>query len=999
MSRAPGGVFFVRAALLLSLPLLPTTHVFAQKPVAVRIDAVNAESKAIAITFRDSPLVLSIAPFIRVTVDEREANVADIRPGDAATVVYDKASHAVVSVDVWREKSADVRQQLLADGGFERISDAANLLRWERQSGHLMSSTDARHGTRSLGLKVSGGSSEARMFSTPRRPLKPGFTYRLSVWAKGRGSLRINVYQYGEMNPLGTDFLRDQPTLTLTDEWQELRCDYKPSESLLKTASMALVLGGDRAQALIDDASFVFRESDNPGAVLDDPPPARSLRIAVDTRQAQVEIAVAGRPVAITDGVATARVTEGLATIAVRAESKGPRPGVRFRVLDQPETDGRWRATDRESPDWHTEDFDDRAWPQAAVDREGFAWPKAGRAKVACFRQVVLWNEAHHGPDRCILPRTREWAFSRDGFDNLLLALYSPMPFEIGDYEFVLDVPEGFELFGVDETYWQRYITNARPAGVVRTPIRRGDLPFTRYRIGFAASQVPTDATHYCWLPLRLRGGEPGTATQFFFHRRGNGNFTECEQLLPVKILPAVNGKQPRSILVSQYYPNGLHTLAPQHMRATISRAASMGFNYATLTITEPGWGGQWNAYLKSFHGEMQANGIGTIISNPGQFPLHGSHVPGHQSDEFLRWVAATPRAQASYFDGRRWSPDKSDMYCPSYVTGDGAATFREIVTRTYAEMRARTPEAKALFLDYEAPPWLEGNQQALGSNFCFCESCKSEFAERAGLPHDADLSNETIHAKHHKAWADFHDWQVTEIQRQMKAVANALGLGYMVYSYAGYMPFWSNIRGKIDIAFPGSPGSNVATGWLQKSLDEEGSFLRNDQAVPTVIGQRFSILGISEKKDAWKEVNALSHDGFVDAQSWKSQLLRIVAAFRGGVDLQNSGECVAGMPYWIGEATRIIATYEDLFVEGERADQLASSDEVAFPDLLVLRKGKRRLVLLFNESNKERPVTLRNLEVEPGQTARVFEGTEPHPAETIKLVIPARDALAVIVE
>lgn len=985
--------------LLLAFLLGPATHVFAQKPVVVRIDSVDPAANSITITFRDTPRTMPISATMRVTVDEREAAVSEIRPGDAATVVYDKTVHAMVSVDVWRDKPADVRQQLLADGGFERISDAANLLRWERQSGHLMSRGDARHGERALSLKVSAGSSEARVFSTPSQRLKPGARYRLSVWAKGRGTLGLNVYQYGEMNPIGTDFLRDQHALTLTDEWQELRCVYKPDDRLLKSASMAFVLYGEGATALIDDSSFVFTESDNPGIVLDDPPNARSLRIAVESRQSKVEIAVSGRPVAITDGVATARVTEGLAAIAVRAESKGYRPGVRLRVLDQPETDGRWRAKDSEEADWHAVEFDDRTWPQAPIDRDGFAWSKADRAQVACFRQVVLWNEAHHGPDRCILPKTREWAFSCDSFDNLLLALYSPLPFEMPDYEFVLDVPEAFELFGIDEPYWQRYITNDRPANVASEPIRRDGQPYTRYRIAFDAKQVPAEATRYCWLPLRLRGGEPGSSTQFFCHRRGNGNFTECEQRLPVAILPPINGKQPRKAIISQYYPNGLHTLAPGHMRATISRSASMGFNYAALTITEPGWGLKWTGYLRSFYDDLLANRIGTLLSNPGQFPLHGSHVPGHQSDEFLRWVAATPKAQAVYYDGRRWSHDGNDMYCPSYMIEDGSATFRKIVTRTYAEILARTPTAKALFLDYEAPPWLEGTRFGLGGSFCFCETCKARFRERAKLPDDADLSNDVIHAKHYKGWADFHDWQVTEIQRLMKAVANELGLQYMVYSYAGYMPFWSNIRDKIDIAFPGSPGNNVATGRLQKSLDDEGRFLRVDQGIPTVIGQRFSFLGISEAKGGWREIGVLSDDGFVDAPSWKSQVLRIVAAFGGGIDLQNAGECVAGMPYWIGEATRIIATHEDLFFEGERADRLAASDEVAYPDLLVLRKGKRRIVLIFNERHTERPVTLRNLELEPSQTARLFEGEESHPAESIDLVIPAHDVVAVVVE
>ncbi|MEI6239052.1 MAG: hypothetical protein WCR51_01550 [Planctomycetia bacterium] len=988
-----------QGAILLALLLIPAGRTFAQKPVAVRIDGVDPKANSITITFRDAARTMQMASTMRVTVDDHEATVADIRPGDAATVVYDKTVHAMVSVDIWRAKPVDVRHQLLADGGFEQISDAASLLGWERQSGHVMSSMDARNGSRSLLLRVSAGNEEARIFSTPRKPLKPGTTYRLAVWAKGEGRLGLNVYQYGEINFAGTDFLRDQPSLSLTDEWQELRCDYKPTDRLLTSASLALVLSGKEAQAVIDDASFVFSESDNPGIMLEDPPPTRDLRIAVEVRQAKVEIAIAGRPAAITDGVAAARVTEGLATVAVRAEATGYRPGVRLRVLDQPETNGRWRATDGEFPDWYAEDFDDRAWPQAPIDRDGFAWPKASRAQVACFRQVLLWNESHHGPNRCILPRTHEWAFSCDGFDNLLLALYSPLPFPMADYEFILDVPEAFELFGSDEPYWQRYITNERPLRVTQALTHRNGQPYTRYRIAFAPGQVPADATHYCWLPLRLRGGTPGKSAPFFFHRRGNGNFTECEHRLPVTILPPINGRQPQNILVSQYCPNPFHTLAPQHMRATISQSAAIGFNLAAMTITEPGWGAQWNAYLKSFHYELEANGIGTIISNPGQFPLHGSHVAGHQSDQFLRWVGTTPRAQATYFDGRRWNPDENDMYCPTYMTGEGAVKFREIVRRTYAEILTRTPKAKVLFLDYEAPPWVEGSRKSLGSSFCFCEACKQCFREHAKLPPDVEMSNEAIHAKHYHAWADFHDWQVTEIQRQMKAVANALGLEYMVYSYAGYMSFWSNIRGKIDIAFPGSPGSNVASGHLQKSLDEEGKFLRVEQAVPKVIGQRFSFLGIGEAKGGWRDVNALSDDGFVHPKSWKSQILRIVAAFGGGVDLQSAGECVAGMPYWIGEATRIIATHEDLFIEGERADHLASSEQIAYPDLLVLRNGRRRLVLLFNETDADRAVTLANLEFLPGQTARVFEQPDAHPAESIDLVVPAGDAVAVVVE
>jgi hypothetical protein len=332
-------------------------------------------------------------------------------------------------------------------------------------------------------------------------------------------------------------------------------------------------------------------------------------------------------------------------------------------------------------------------------------------------------------------------------------------------------------------------------------------------------------------------------------------------------------------------------------------------------------------------------------------------------------------------------------------MINEGAPRFRDLVEPTYAEILARTSSATVLALDYEAHAWRPTGSGGTGASTCFCDICKERFRERAGIPKDVELSNQHIHDELYQQWADFHDWQVTEIQGQMKAVANNLGLRSLIYSWSGFMPFWANVGGKADIAFIGSPGNNVASGRLQKGIDEEAQFLRTTQAVPQVIGQRFSYLGVNEDKNGWMQLNALSDDGFVQAKSWKSQILRIVAAFGGGVDLQNAGECVAGMPYWIGEATRIIATYEELFLDGERADHLAESDQLAFPDILVLRKGDRRLVLLFNETDEDLRVTLRNLELAVGQRARVFEYDSWGDAASLNVIVPTGDAAAIEVQ
>ncbi len=978
-------------------------HAHGQAATRVVVEAVDAAKSQIVVRRAENRWTLPVSPNVRIAVDGREATLAEITSGVVADVVFDKTADAVVSMAIsWSDQQPasppDVRQ-LVRDGDFERITDAANIAGWERQSGHVMSSDRALAGARALRLRVAAGNDEARVFSAAKLKLKPAGTYRLSIWARGTGKLALNVYEYDAINPIGTDFLRDQPTLELTDEWQQLRCCYRPTDKRLKCAAMAVVLYGSDAEALIDDASFTFAQAENPGIALDDAAPRRDLRIAVQAFQADAELFVGGKPVKIADGVGEALIEEGLVGVAVRATAAGARPRVRMRVIGQSEADGRWRVSDRETPGWQDVEFDDVAWAVARPDPAGFMWANATRARVAVFRQVLLWNEFPHGPNRCILPRATEWGVSRDGVDNLLLALYSPLAFDLDGYEFVLDLPRGFRLFGIDKPYYQRYLTNEVPRSVTEEPVRRDGQAFTRYRIAYAAKQVPADATRYTWLPIRLKGGDVGATTAFYFHRRGRGNFTECEQRIAVRILPPVNGRQPQRVLLSQYCPILFATLSPTHMTALVYQAAGAGFNYATVTITQPGWGPQWSAFLRTFYDELRQNGFGTMIGSPANFPLLGSHVPGHQSDAFLRWVAVTPKAQASYFDDRRWSADRDNMYCPAYMLADGRERFRELVARTYAEKVARTPAASILFLDYESHAWRDEGGADRGTSFCFCGRCKERFRERAGLAQDADLSNGTIHDRHHRAWAEFHDWQITEIQGQVKAAVNGIGLRSMIYSWAGFAPFWSQIGGKTDIAFVGLPGNGVANGMSQKMLDDEARALRVDQRVPQVIGQRFSFLGVSEAKDGWKEVVVLSDDGFVQAKSWKSQVLRIVAALGGGVDLQNAGECVAGMQYWIGEATRIIAVYEDLFFEGERADHLASSEQIAYPDLLVLQKGDRRLILLFNETASDRQVTLKNRDLRQGQRARVFETQKWESAASIDVNVPAGDAVAIEVE
>jgi len=60
-----------------------------------------------------------------------------------------------------------------------------------------------------------------------------------------------------------------------------------------------------------------------------------------------------------------------------------------------------------------------------------------------------------------------------------------------------------------------------------------------------------------------------------------------------------------------------------------------------------------------------------------------------------------------------------------------------------------------------------------------------------------------------------------------------------MVYSWASNEGFWEACRGKLDIPFPGYPGSNVANSYFQKKLDDTAAYFRS-LGFRRIIGQQF---------------------------------------------------------------------------------------------------------------------------------------------------------------
>jgi hypothetical protein len=375
-----------------------------------------------------------------------------------------------------------------------------------------------------------------------------------------------------------------------------------------------------------------------------------------------------------------------------------------------------------------------------------------------------------------------------------------------------------------------------------------------------------------------------------------------------------------------------------------------------------------------------------------------------------LNLLETRPEFKARYFNNDSSRYKRYQNFCPWYVTiGEGRTAFRDAVKKDYKEkFFDPVPQADSAWQNNESFSWILAQNSHYGvapkgeGSYCFCDRCKTAFREYAKLPVGESLSDDDIFRNHYRSWQHFRAKLDGEVEGVATDVCRELGKKLYIYHGVEDKDFWEACKGKIKHAFPALPGNSVANGTQQQYLDNSMEFFRTKVGLERVVGQRFSFMGFnhSETAPAGKGcpvVEKSLEDNYINAKSWKSQIVRLVASAHEGVDMQRSLEAVAGMFYWIGEATRLIGEYEDLFYSGKREDSLASSEQIKYPNLLVLIKGDERLVLLFNETDKPLKVELNNKNLKIGQSASIFESPEKiSNPEKMSVTVDAGDVAAV---
>lgn len=738
--------------------------------------------------------------------------------------------------------------------------------------------------------------------------------------------------------------------------------------------------------------------------------PLKKLAVDIQARQVKdVKVWVNGKTLNTQAGQWPVVLREGLNVIAIKALADGKIPGLRLNIPGQPEVESRWRVGTATNDTWLSAAFDDRSWKKAEVDKEGYLSMPEGYTGDVCFRQNILWSENYYSGQPSLLPKVREWGFSGNSMETLFHPLYSPLSFPLENYEFVLDVPQGFSL--LDEKYAKDYKDDKggrlsrRPEKVTREEVQHDNQPFTRYRFAYESAFVPPGKPNQISLiPLLLNECKGADKTcKFYFRRLASGNLTEVEQSLPVRILPPIQGRMLKNVVIQQYispwrtFSGG--SLFPEHLNTLMRQSLDAGFNSWFIGA----WEGENG---RKVYDQVTARG-GTVAMCYNNYPIHGNSLG--TTSALGQWMQATPESHARFFnDTDKWT--NRGRFCPSFATGADAVQFKDAVKHDIVRMKnggTKTfvgfPKASIYFADWETKPWKDGgvyeSARKGDGSYCFCDHCKTAFRQYAKLPDTADLSDAAIFKNYKQDWSGFREQLDGRINGIVKDVCNELGLKYIFYDDTSLRNNWTANKGKFDIAFPGCPGDGAADSGSQKYLDSVMTFFRDEVGQSSIVGQLYASSydeggTIKLSGPTWEK------DGFLNPKMVKTKILRVVAAFHGGVDLNSAMERCAGSHYYVGEATRIMGDYEELFWSGERADQLAVSEQIRYPNLLVLKKGKERLVLLFNEGSLPLRVLLRNKDLAFWQKATVFGDKQVvKRPETMEITVPPEDVALVHIQ
>lgn len=583
------------------------------------------------------------------------------------------------------------------------------------------------------------------------------------------------------------------------------------------------------------------------------------------------------------------------------------RPMVRDQVLP---LDSSWAAAEARHVDWETLDFDDRAWrslsPAAASE---------GRRAVYA-RKLLLVSASRtypRFPDDTLFMTvggTYGLQITHQECGGLL------PPGQLIDYRFVLDLPEGLELVGacssvgrlsrVSPSRWkEKDCYSWRDVG----EIQRDGETWTRYCIErsrpVSLGTVTTYDARYDMCVLAVQAAAScaaGTRTAIHFHCEANGGrVQEVDNVLPVEMLPRLEGEQPKTI---RFSVGGTRRLFRFHAdeRVTLSMAQTL----AAAGVNELMYSGP--ADVEGRTGVATYDFLRCTSSLGGQIEnfVYTGELLAVCNDRFVRPGGLRYR-QAPCVDEILDNVEAQEAY--------------KKAIRAYCE---RFPHQRVIFNDFEYPAYTTNEKRYTSVCACFCPRSLERFRKRAGIAEP--VTEALIGSKYLDQWIDY--WTSVIAFRMGLEAEAAHSCGREFVTYSGYHSRHTTDHYTFDYSKIGPHVDRAMAGY----------------------GRPLEAIAATRKALAGRPlVGGLLSIPAAPAIHSSAAILRRVVDCGGGVLLWWEDVYDGRKLAQVAAASRLVARNEEFFLNGEEASGIAASP---LTDAIVVRRlGNAALVVLLNES------------------------------------------------
>ena len=581
---------------------------------------------------------------------------------------------------------------------------------------------------------------------------------------------------------------------------------------------------------------------------------------------------------------------------------------------------------------------DDGKWETAPKSGEHpELGPLLGTPGAACvLRHTLLWEKTRVWPTpdpalHIARNSAQHVTFIADGLPGRRLL----------DWTVYLAVPDEFEIMGATGYYNS---VEDMPEFVC-TDIGSREIGGRAMRVHkIVADQPIRPGRHYimslfnAFVRYREGLGDPeDTAAEFVYWTEANdGTMTEPPQIIPVRILPPLRGKQPQQ-LVWQLWGSFFGPMnKPELKEATLATAQAAG-------ITDIVAGDRWTSDAADRYGLTA-----TMGTNFQAWALN-----------LQPYLAERPEDRLLTAEG-----EASDrLMCTTRLLGDSWQAVEELLKQ---KLEATRPDV--VDYDYEYSPFT-------GPHSCYCPGCLAAFRERAKLALDVELSPEIIKERHDEEWIDFMAWQVALIFSRFKETIHRLSPGTHFSVYSGYQTPDNPRQYGVNWAYVGQlkacDHAGCGYGRSEKSIQATIEAL---DGIPAVFGALFTPYRTSETAPP----NPFT----------KARLLRRALDATGGV-LVYDRLPMDGMSWRaVAETTRLVAEHEPLFLEGKRTSVGALDPAI----VQALTDGSTTLVCALNDASKPAEYTIA-LPGGAGEGAEFYSGENVAAGQEIRCSLPPGEA------